>query len=422
MNASIRFKTRHSRSALLALGLLLIHGVAELRASEWPQRRGPDNNGISGETNWVHAWPADGPPVLWKAEVRTGFSSVAAAGGRIFTLGNTNETDTVVALDSATGRRLWEFPYPEPLNPKMYEGGPNSTPTVAGTRVVTASRTGKVFCLDTASGNLIRSNQLASVVNLTNGDWGLGGSPLVVDRQVFVNFGSAVVALDVDSGQVRWQGAKEAKGKYSFTTPVLLEHPAGKVLLAHMQKALYGLAPDDGRLLWRHEFGRGYETHSADPVVTPAGVFLSSGDDGGEMVAVTAGQATRRWKNKNLGTFTGTAVLVNGHLFGVDAGGYKKGNQELRCVEIEEGTIRWRIPGFGQDSLIASGDRLLILTEKGELVVVSTRSDRAEELARSQVIGGKCWQQPVLSNGLLYVRNASGTLVCLDLRGPGGKG
>ena len=186
-----------------------------------------------------------------------------------------------------------------------------------------------------------------------------------------------------------------------------------------MNKALFALVPADGRELWRHPFGSGYETHAADPVMTPTGVFISSGDDGGELISFSKTEETRLWKNKNLGTFTGTAVLVGKHLYGVDSGGYKKGKQELRCVDLEKGEVTWSVPGFGQDSLIAAGDRLILLTERGELIIAKAVPERGEILARAQILGGKCWTQPTFSNGLLYCRNAKGQVVCLDLRKPG---
>lgn len=398
-------------SALFACGA---HAEAD-----WSQRRGPANDGISSETNWVHEWPKEGPRVLWKSNVGTGYSAVSVANGRAFTIGNTNDADAVFCVDAQTGLPVWKFAYPEPLNPKMYEGGPNSTPTVKGKRVFVASRTGKIFCLESTNGGLIWSNNLAAYVGAKNGDWGLGGSPLVSGTRVYLNYGSAVVALDADSGKALWQSAKEEKGKYSFTTPILIPAAGQEVLLAHMQKSLFALSLKDGRELWRHPFGSGYETHSADPVVTPAGVFISSGDDGGELVSFTASKEARLWKNKNLSTFTGTAVLVGAHLYGVDAGGYKKGKQEFRCIDLEKGEVKWSLPGFGQDSLLGAGDRLIVLTERGELLVVKAVPERGQILSRAQVLGGSCWTQPTLSHGLLYCRNSRGQVVCLDLRRSG---
>jgi len=134
------------------------------------------------------------------------------------------------------------------------------------------------------------------------------------------------------------------------------------------------------------------------------------------LLSFNAAAANRIWKNKNLSTFTDTAVLLGQHLYGINAAGYAKGKQEIRCVDLAKGEIKWALPGFGQDSLISAGDRLIVLTDRGELVVVRVRPDGGEILARAQVFGGKCWTQPTLANGLLYCRNAKGQLVCLDLR------
>lgn len=180
--------------------------------ADWPQRRGPANDGISAESDWTHTWPKEGPPVLWKSSVGTGFSAVTVANSLACTIGNTNGDETVLSVDALTGEPKWTFSYREPLNPKMYEGGPNSTPTTHRGQVLVASRTGKVFCLDAAKGVLVWSNDLARYVNSNNGDWGVGGSPLVSGSRVFVNYGSAMVALDLASGQMLWQSAKDSKG------------------------------------------------------------------------------------------------------------------------------------------------------------------------------------------------------------------
>ena len=57
----------------------------------------------------------------------------------------------------------------------------------------------------------------------------------------------------------------------------------------------------------------------------------------------------------------------------------------------------------------------LVLTERGELVLVEVNPDRYIEKARVPVLEGPCWTPPVLSDGRLYLRNDT-RLVCLDLR------
>jgi outer membrane protein assembly factor BamB len=396
--------------------LLLAALPHAVQSADWPQRRGIGNDGISAETSWVHAWPKEGPPILWKASVGTGFSSITVAQGSAYTMGNTGEVDSVFCLSTEDGSIRWKFSYDEPLAPTMYEGGPNSTPTIDGTALYVASRSGRVFRLDARSGKEVWRRNLEEYVGQKNGKWGVGGSPLVVGSRLYINYGAAVVALDAASGQPIWQSAREPKSETSFNTPVFAQTDGDKVLFALMNEALFAVSADDGKVLCRHGYGSGYKTHCSDVVVTPEGVFISSGDDGGELLALEKSKPRSLWKNKNLSTFTGSPVLVGGHLFGVNAAGYKKGKQELRCIELAKGEVKWALPEFGQDSLIAAGDRLLVLKERGELLVIRATPERGEILARAQVLGGKCWTQPALSGGLLYCRNAKGQVVCVDLR------
>src|SRR2546428_12177661 len=98
------------------------------RADDWPQWRGPNRDGISVEKGWAAAWPAEGPKQLWKASVGTGPSSMAVAAGRLYTTGNANNTDTVWCFDAAGGKEKWKHKYPQPPDPRLFEGGPAATP------------------------------------------------------------------------------------------------------------------------------------------------------------------------------------------------------------------------------------------------------------------------------------------------------
>src|SRR5688572_21660145 len=90
------------------LFIAIVSIATQLHADDWPCWRGPYHDGISRETNWTTRWPAEGPRQLWRAEVGIGFSAVAVAENRLFTLGNSNETDTVFALAADTGKPLWK--------------------------------------------------------------------------------------------------------------------------------------------------------------------------------------------------------------------------------------------------------------------------------------------------------------------------
>jgi len=150
--------------------------AGNLAAGDWPQWRGPDRNGISGE-KVITQWPAEGPKVLWRASVGIGFSSLSVSQGRVYTMGNTNHEDTVWCFDAKTGEQVWHYSYAAPLGPQWYEGGPASTPTVDGDRVVTISKWGNVFCFDAARGTVLWQRDLRRDGVKTN-RWGFAGSPL----------------------------------------------------------------------------------------------------------------------------------------------------------------------------------------------------------------------------------------------------
>lgn len=394
-------------------GAVLACAVPAISA-DWPSWRGPDRNGISSETQWSHDWPSTGPKTLWKGSVGTGFSSLVVSDGRLFTLGWKGDQDMVFCLDAATGATNWTFSYPQPLGNKMYEGGPNSTPLASDGRVFASSKTGLIHCLDASTGRVIWKADLKQQIGAPISDWGVSGAPVLADSAtLLINYGPNGVALDPGTGEIRWNSGR--KKDMSFAAPVMASIGGESAALFFMSEALVAVNPQSGKPLWTSKFGQGYRTHCSDPIVQGDRVFISSGDDGGELLQVTADGAKRVWKNKNLSTFTGTAVLIDGHLYGHETAGYKGPEQELRCVDFATGETQWAEKGFGQGSIIAAGDRLIVLGDKGELSIVKASPQRFELLARCQPIGGKCWTTPALAGGRLYLRNARGDLVCIDL-------
>jgi outer membrane protein assembly factor BamB len=131
------------------------------------------------------------------------------------------------------------------------------------------------------------------------------------------------------------------------------------------------------------------------------------------------------WKSKALATHLNGALLIGNRLYGFDgdaAGGDEEGggegapsNATLRCVNADDGKTLWsdKRPGFG--SLIAAGNQLILLSEKGELHLAPISDQKFEPTARAKILTGRCWTAPALSNGKLYCRNAAGEVACVDL-------
>src|ERR1044072_1246239 len=99
-------------------------------ADNGPQWRGPNRDGISKETGLLKQWPAEGPPLVWKASgAGGGYSTVSVADGRLYTMGLRGEREFIVAFDVATGKEVWATPHGRAFHNNRGDG-PRGTPTV----------------------------------------------------------------------------------------------------------------------------------------------------------------------------------------------------------------------------------------------------------------------------------------------------
>lgn len=395
---------------------LLVAIDANASAADWPHWRGPHYDGLSRETDWQ----SHNLKPLWRQGVQTGFSSVGISAGRVYTMGNSgsktntdpnNQADTVFCLEADSGRILWRHTYPCPLLPKQYEGGPGATPAVVNGRVYTLSKVGDVFCLDALTGDVVWSRNVTRDFGAEAPGWGFAGSPVVWNDCLILSAGESGIALNKNTGDLIWQNGTAPAG---YSTAVPFKIGGTSVLALLNATALVALAPDTGEICWRIPWPTKDGFNMADPIIageSDKSIFVSSGyRQGAARIAADHDSAEIVWKSKAMHNHLATCVLIDGFIYGMDY-------YTLACVDYKTGETKWTHRGLGQGSLTASIDgRLIILGEKGQLVIARANPEAWDPIDELQPLTGRCWTVPVLADGRIYVRNAVGELVCLDAR------
>jgi outer membrane protein assembly factor BamB len=402
---------RHLRPLTLAFCLL----ASTALAADWPQLRGPNRDGISRETGLLKSWPAGGPKVLWKIPLGEGFSHLAVAKGRLFTMYGQGENDYAAAYNAETGRPLWRVP----LGRKYISdqgNGPRSTPVVDGDMVYALTGSGRLAALNAADGKKVWEHDLQQELGAEPPQWGISTSPLIEGNLLLVDVGGSrgrsLVAFDKKTGKTVWTSQNELAG---YSAPIAITVGGVRQVIFFTGRSVLAVAPKDGKLLWRVPWKTDWDVNAATPIfVAPDKLYISSGYDTGAAlfrIQVTDGRvgADQVWQNPRMKNQFSSSVLHDGHIYGFD-------NSVLKCLVAATGEEKWKESGFGHGSLILAEGHLIVLSERGKLSLVEATPAGYREKGSSQPLSGKCWTAPTLANGRLYLRNEE-DLLALDWRG-----
>ncbi len=393
---------------LFSLTALLTSLVLSSTAADWPNFRGPDHNGISKETGWASQWSNGAPKQLWKAKVGLGFATLSVSNGRVYTTGNASDTDTVFCFDADTGKALWKNSYPAPRDAKYYEGGTSATPTVDGDRVYTISKRGILHCLGAADGKVVWTNNLQQELGAKIPEWGFAGSFYIEGDLAILNFGTAGTALDKRTGKVVWTSGTDVSG---YSTPMPVDAGGERAVILAVKQDVVAVKIKDGKELWRFPWKTQYDVNAPTPILSGSKVFISSGyNHGGGVFDISQQPPKEIWNNKNMRNHMASSILWKGHLYGID-------ENQLRCLDFDTGEVKWTDKVSGKGALMIADGKLIVLSERGELLVAEASPAAFKPISRAQVVGGKCWAAPVLANGKIYCRTGPGDVVCVDVSG-----
>jgi len=376
-------------------------------SANWSGFRGPKRDGVIHSVGGVRIqtdWAQSKPVELWRKPIGPGWSSFAVRGNFIYTQEQRGDDEIVASYNLATGEPVWRHRDAARFYESNAGAGPRSTPTLSNGRVYTFGATGILNALNARDGSVVWSRNAASDTKTKVPMWGFASSPLVVGDAVIVATSGVLAAYDAATGHPRWQGPAD-KGGYSSPQLATIDGVA-QILLLNGEGAT-SVAPTDGKLLWKHEW-------AGDGIVQPAviagsDVLIGSGSgmssaNGLRRIAVTHGDAgwsvEERWTSSGLKPYYNDFIVHKGNAFGFDG-------SILACVGLEDGKRKWKGGryGHGQIILLPEQDLLLVLSEEGDLALVSAKPDQFTELARFKAIEGKTWNHPVLVGDVLLARN-----------------
>ncbi len=411
---------QHKPSAMrtLILFLTLLTLVNPLSAQTWPSYLGSQGNGTADGIIPAKI-QKDGPKPLWEAKIGIGCSSFAIADGRVLTLGNTDDQDTLWCFDTQTGKILWKQTYPEPLAAKYYDGGPGATPTIHLGLVYNLSKSGRLSCHDLQTGAEKWVIRFKDDLDGNKPTWGYSSSPLIFKDSLIClpcSKKGAMVALDPKTGKVKWQSKNTARPGYA--APVFYQHQGKDAAVVFHGRSIigYDLTPEgQGKILYQFPWRTPYDVNASNPTVLGNLLHLSAGYNMGYAVLdISKPEPEIVHRDRDLPMIFQNSFLIGDHLLGCF--GDKRYDAELYRMDFKTGKILWKhkVPGTrGSTALI--GDTIVVLTETGHLIFGNPTEESFTETGRHQVLEKLCWAPLAIADGKLFARTNKGKAICLDL-------
>jgi outer membrane protein assembly factor BamB len=411
-------------SVVSFLGSPVSAGLAAAGKAEWPHWRGPNRDAVSTETGLLKEWPADGPPLAWRAEkLGNGYSTVAIVGGKIYTMGGSGSMgQAVIALDRATGKRLWA------AKVSSSGGKTQSTPVFNDGLVYALSTDAELACFDAATGRDVwRKNLQRDLGGGRTPTWKFAESPYIDgDRLICTPGGedSLLAALEKKTGKVIWQCALpdslRGRGAHAQYATVTATEAGGVRQYVTLIKnlGLVGVAAKDGRFLWNYRRINNGTANIATAVAQGEYVFCSTAYNTGAALLKLSGAGAEEAYFLGGRTFQnhhGGFLRIGEHIYG----GHGHGAGNPTCIEMRTGKVLWQQsqPGGGSGAVVAADGHLYFLYQKGQVALIEARPDGYKlkglfELPRQ---GGPAWAHPVVCGGKLYLRWAD-KLFCYDVK------
>lgn len=401
-------------------------------AAEWHQWRGPSGQGYVEDARVPLTW-SENANVLWKTPLPgRGNSTPIVWGNRVFLTAAAKDGKEryVLCIRTDDGKVLWHERAAKEEHPgKSHDWNcwASASCTTDGARVYAFFGTSGLFCYD-MNGKLLWRQRFG--IFTSEAGWGTAASPFLYDDLVIQNCDNdgpmwlppghkpeeaapaALVALDQQTGKVRWQTPRD-QGR-GFGTPRLLTLKSGRQdLVLNGPLGVWAYEPTTGKERWHCERSDPNDrARFGEPMPVSNGevLFAPSGRDG-PFQAIRlggSGDVTKThliWQVIRKGhRDVSSQILANNLIFAADKDGV------FTCHDPANGTMLFakRVnAGRSLASPIMVRGKLLYLLGTGTTVVMEP--DRTfKEVGRNQLGEGNELDfeaSPAVAHGRLFLRS-----------------
>ena len=379
--------------------------AASAHAADWPQFLGPARDcHAAAEEALPDSFSGD-PQVLWEHPLGSGHAGPVVVDGKVIAVHRQGSDVVVEALDVTTGKSLWQFSYATNYRDSFgMDDGPRAVPAVSEGRVFVHGAEGMVHALSLADGKLLWKVDTVKEFNSPQGFFGRVCAPLVAEGKVILTTGGtkAVVAFDAKDGYVVWSSGNEDA---SYASPVL---SSPKTLTCWLRDNLTTLDLASGKTLSAEHFRPAIEASvsAATPIKTDHGWFISAEYNvGGSLWDIgDDGSLKKTWSGDDaINCHYATPVYHEGHVYGFD--GRQESGQTLRCWNTATHEVKWNSPRVRGGTLLVVKDKLVVLTESGELWVVRATAEKFDQLLSAQVLRAGHRSYAAFSHGVVFARD-----------------
>lgn len=409
--------------ALFAVSLLLLL-ANQAAAANWPEWRGPDNNGVAAGTGYPTEW-SDSKNVIWKVSLPGwGTSTPAIWEERIFVTGEIDGNNALICLNR-DGEKLWQAVFgPSSANKNRKAGSANPSPVTDGRQVFAYFKSGDLAAVD-FDGKTVWQTNLQAKYGPDRLNWDLGTSPVLTKDLVVVAVmhqgPSYLVALDKATGREVWKQSRDlgapAEARDSYSTPIVLQQDGQQTLLVLGADFVTLHDAATGKEIWRVGTLNPQQQRNFRSIASPAvaGDMLVAPYARGETLTAirlgsTSGSASRvAWELDGPYSDVPTPVIHEGKVYVCGDRG------DITCIELATGKVLWTEPlprnryPYSSSPIIADG-KLYATREDGTTFVLKL-GDKPQLLA-TNTLRENTYATPVFVDGRIYLRT-SDFLFCL---------